>query len=297
MGSGSVEIKQQDFDGRVDVIPVSDPNIFSQSQRITLAQELLQMVQSNPQIHGQQGMYEAYKRMYAALGVDNVESLIPPPPDMTPKPVDAGLENSSLMLGQPAQAFEGQNHQAHLETHKSLFLTQVVKENPQIQSIIISHCMQHLQFLSAEMSVEQIPQEVQMQLQQVQGQMQQMSPQEAQQMQQQIQMTLDQYSAPIMAQLTSEFLQSIGQGADDDPLVEIRKAELDLKDKELDINSEQFMQKQNQRAQEKSVDSDLQEQRINVQKSIADDKLDVAIDRLKQNADLKMLELETKMRN
>ena len=297
MGSGSVEIKQQDFDGRVDVIPVSDPNIFSQSQRITLAQELLQMVQSNPQIHGQQGMYEAYKRMYAALGVDNVESLIPPPPDMTPKPVDAGLENSSLMLGQPAQAFEGQNHQAHLETHKSLFLTQVVKENPQIQSIIISHCMQHLQFLSAEMSVEQIPQEVQMQLQQVQGQMQQMSPQEAQQMQQQIQMTLDQYSSPIMAQLTSEFLQSIGQGESEDPLVEIRKAELDLKDKELDMDSEQFMQKQNQRAQEKSVENNLQEQRINVQKGIADDKLDVAIDRLKQNADLKMLELGTKMRN
>mgnify|MGYP003630866910 FL=1 len=297
MGSGSVEIKQQDFDGRVDVIPVSDPNIFSQSQRITLAQELLQMVQSNPEIHGQQGMYEAYKRMYAALGVDNVESLIPPPPDMTPKPVDAGLENSSLMLGQPAQAFEGQNHQAHLETHKSLFLTQVVKENPQIQSIIISHCMQHLQFLSAEMSMEQIPQEVQMQLQQVQGQMQQMSPQEAQQMQQQIQMTLDQYSAPIMAQLTSEFLQSIGQGESEDPLVEIRKAELDLKDKELDMDSEQFMQKQNQRAQEKSVENNLQEQRINVQKGIADDKLDVAIDRLKQNADLKMLELGTKMRN
>ena len=297
MGSAPSEIKQQDFDGRVDVVPVSDPNIFSQSQRITLAQELLQMVQSNPQIHGQQGLYEAYKRMYAALGVDNVESLIPPPPDMTPKPVDAGIENSSLMMGQPAQAFEGQNHQAHLDTHKSLFLTQVVKENPQIQSIIISHCMQHLQFLSAEMATQQIPQEVQMQLQQVQGQMQQMSSQEAQQVQQQIQMTLDQYSAPIMAQLTSEFLQSIGQGADSDPLVEIRKAELDLKDKELDMDSEQFMQKQNQRAQEKSVDSGLQEQRINVQKNIADDKLNVAIDRLRQNADLKLLEIETKTRN
>jgi len=297
MGSGSVEIKQQDFDGRVDVVPVSDPNIFSQSQRITLAQELLQMVQSNPQIHGQQGLYEAYKRMYAALGVDNVESLIPAPPDMTPKPIDAGTENSSLMLGQPAQAFEGQNHQAHLDTHRSLFLTQVVKENPQIQSIIISHCMQHLQFLSAEMSMEQIPQEVQMQLQQVQGQMQQMSPQEAQQMQQQIQMTLDQYSSPIMAQLTSEFLQSIGQGESEDPLVEIRKSELDLKDKELNMDSEQFMQKQNQRAQEQEIDSNLQEQRINVQKNIADDKLNVAIDRLRQNADLKLLELETKTRN
>ena len=297
MGSAPSEIKQQDFDGRIDVVPVSDPNIFSQSQRITLAQELLQMVQSNPQIHGQQGLYEAYKRMYAALGVDNVESLIPPPPDMTPKPIDAGTENSSLMLGQPAQAFEGQNHQAHLDTHRSLFLTQVVKENPQIQSIIISHCMQHLQFLSAQLSAQQIPQEVQMQLQQVQAQMQQMSPQEVQQMQQQIQMTLDQYSAPVMAELTSEFLQSIGQGSDSDPLVEIRKAELDLKDKELDMDSEQFMQKQNQRAQEKAEENNLQEQRIDVQKNIADDKLNVAIDRLRQNADLKLLEIETKTRN
>ena len=297
MGSAPNEIKQQDFDGRIDVVPVSDPNIFSQSQRVTLAQELLQMVQSNPEIHGQQGLYEAYKRMYAALGVDNVESLIPPPPDNTPKPIDVGIENSNFMLGQPAQAFEGQNHQAHLETHKSLFLTQVVKENPQIQSIIISHCMQHLQFLSAEIASQQIPEEVQMQLQEVQGQMQQMSPEEAQQMQQQIKITLDQYSAPIMAELTSEFLQSIGQGQDGDPLVEIRKTELDLKGKEIDIESQQFLQKQNQRAEEKTVESNLQEQRINVQKNIADDKLNVAIDRLKQNADLKLLELGIKTRN
>ena len=296
-GTAPNEIKQQDFDGRVDIVPVSDPNIFSQSQRVTLAQELLMMVQSNPQIHGQQGMYEAYKRMYAALGVDNVESLIPPPPDMTPQPVDAGLENSNLMLGMPAQAFEGQNHEAHLETHKSLFLTQVVKDNPQIQSIIISHCMQHLQFLSSQIASQQIPQEVQMQLQQAQADMQQMPADQVMQMQQQIQMTLDQYSAPIMAQLTSEFLQSIGQGQSNDPLVDIRKSELDLKDKELDIEQQQFIQKQNQRAQEKMQENMLQEQRINVQKDIADDKLNVAIDRLRQNADLKLMELGTKTRN
>jgi len=296
-GTAPNEIKQQDFDGRVDIVPVSDPNIFSQSQRVTLAQELLMMVQSNPQIHGQQGMYEAYKRMYAALGVDNVDSLIPPPPDMTPQPVDAGLENSNLMLGMPAQAFEGQNHEAHLETHKSLFLTQVVKDNPQIQSIIISHCMQHLQFLSSQIASQQIPQEVQMQLQQAQADMQQMPADQVMQMQQQIQMTLDQYSAPIMAQLTSEFLQSIGQGQSNDPLVDIRKSELDLKDKELDIEQQQFIQKQNQRAQEKMQENMLQEQRINVQKDIADDKLNVAIDRLRQNADLKLMELGTKTRN
>ena len=296
-GTAPNEIKQQDFDGRIDIIPVSDPNIFSQSQRITLAQELLQMVMSNPEIHGQQGIYEAYKRMYAALGVDNVESLIPPPPDTTPQPIDAGLENSNLMLGMPAQAFEGQNHEAHLETHKSLFLTQVVKDNPQIQSIIISHCMQHLQFLSTELANQQIPQEVQMQLQQIQAQMQQMSPSEAMVMQQQIQITIDQYSAPIMAQLTAEFLQSIGQGQSSDPLVDIRKSELALRDKQLDIEADQFTQKQNQRAQEKMAENQLQKDRINVQKDIADDKLGVAMDRLQQNAELKLLELGAKQRN
>ena len=127
--------------------------------------------------------------------------------------------------------------------------------------------------------------------------MQQVSPQEAQQIATQIQMILDQFSAPVMAQLTNEFLQSIGQGNGGDPLVEIRKAELDLKDKELDLEAQQFDAKQNQRAQEKLLDADLQEQRINVQKGIADDKLQVAIDRLAQNADLKLLELESRLRN
>ena len=296
-GSGPNEIKQSDFDGRIDVVPVSDPNIFSQSQRVTLAQELLQMVQSNPEIHGPTGIYEAYKRMYAALGVDNVEALIQPPADNSPQPVDAGLENASLLMGQPAQAFEGQNHKAHLDTHKSLFLTKVVQDNAQIQSVIISHCMQHLQFLSKEIAAEQIPPETQQQIEQTQAQMSQVSPKEAKQIQGQIQMILDQFSSPVMAELTNEFLQSIGQGDGGDPLVEIRKAELDLKDKELDIGSEEFMQKQNQRSQEKMQERELQEQRINVQKSIADDKLNVAIDRLKQNANLKLLDIQTKLRN
>ena len=100
VGSGPGEVKQQDFDDRVDIVPISDPNIFSQSQRVTLAQELLQMVQSNPEIHGPLGIYEAYRRMYAALGVDNVDALLQPPPDNTPKPQDAGLENAGLLMGQ-----------------------------------------------------------------------------------------------------------------------------------------------------------------------------------------------------
>ncbi len=296
VGSGSNQIKLQDFDDRVDIIPVSDPNIFSQSQRVTLAQELLQMVQSNPQVHGPMGIYEAYRRMYAALGVDNVDSLLMPPPDLTPQPVDAGLENANLLLGQPAQAFPEQNHQAHIETHRSLFFTSLVKDSPQVQALIISHCMQHLQFLAAQIAQEQMPEEVKLRIAEIQAQMQQVTPEEAQVIAQQIQMINEQYSSAIMAQLANEFLQSIGMSGGEDPLVDIRKRELDLRDKQLDQESEQFNSKQNQRAQEKMMDAELQLQRMNVQKDIADDKLEVAVDRLKQNTDFKLLELENKIK-
>ena len=110
-----------------------------------------------------------------------------------------------------------------------------------------------------------------------------------------IQMIQDQFAAPVMAQLTQEFMQSIGQQSDEiDPLVAIRQKELELKDKELNINSSQFDAKSQQRDQEKFVDSQLDSERISIQKDIADDKLGVATDRLKQQADLKLLELETK---
>jgi hypothetical protein len=296
VGSGQNQIKQQDFDNRVDIIPVSDPNIFSQSQRVTLAQELLQMVQSNPQVHGPMGIYEAYRRMYAALGVDNVDALLMPPPDMTPKPVEAGLENASLLLGQPAQAFPEQNHQAHIDTHRSLFFTDLVKDSPQVQALIISHCMQHLQFLAAQLAQEQMPDEMKQRIAQIQSQINQVSPEEAQIISQQIQMVNEQYSSSIMAQLANEFLQSIGMSGGGDPLVDIRQKELELRDKELNIEAEQFDSKQNQRAQEKAMDAELQLERMNVQKQIADDKLEVAIDRLKTNTDLKLLELENKIK-
>jgi len=295
-GSGPRDIKLSDFDERVDIIPVSDPNIFSQSQRITMAQELLQMVQSNPQVHGPTGIYEAYSRMYSALGVDNIESLLQPPPDMTPKPVDAGLENSGLLLGQPAQAFEQQNHEAHIEAHQSLFLTKVVKENPQIQSLIISHVMQHIQFFASQLAQQQMPPELQQRIAALQQQMQQVTPEQAQQIQQELQMMMDQMSSPILAELTNQFLSSIGQSDETDPLVAIRQQELALKDKELDMDAEQFELKQQAMSDNAMVDAQLQQRRLDVQKTIADDKLQVALDRLQQQAEFKLLELEQKMR-
>tara|TARA_R110000796_G_scaffold239705_1_gene360466 strand:+ start:3099 stop:5591 length:2493 start_codon:yes stop_codon:yes gene_type:complete len=295
-GTAPREIKQTDFDSRVDIVPVSDPNIFSQSQRITLAQELLQMVQSNPDIHGPLGIYEAYKRMYGALGIDNVESLLQPPPDMTPKPVDAGLENSGFLLGQPAQAFPQQNHEAHIQAHSGLFQVSVVQENPQIQSLIISHVMQHLQFLSSQIASEQMPPEMQQRISGLQQQMQQVPPEQAQQIEAELLMMMDQMSSPILAELTNNFLATIPNNNQSDPLVAIRQQELQLKDKEIDIDQQNFAAKQQSSQQETMIDAELAQQRLDVSKTIADDKLQLGLDRMKQQANLKLLELEQKYR-
>ena len=296
-GTGMQEVLNQDFDARVDVVPVSDPNIFSQSQRITMAQELLTMVQSNPEIHGPMGIYEAYRRMYAALGVDDVEKLIQPPQmPPPPAPLDAGLENAQLLMGQPAQAFEGQNHAAHIEAHRSLFLTELVKNTPPLQGLIISHIMQHLQFLAAEIAQTQMPPEQMQQIQQLQGQMAQLPPEQQQQIGSQIQMMQEQFSAPILAQLTSELLISIGQGDETDPLVQIRQQELGLRAAEIESDNAQFEAKQDQRMEEKMLENELAKERIATQKDIADDKLNVARQRLSQQAELKLLDMQNKGR-
>jgi hypothetical protein len=297
-GSGPQEIKSQDFDGRIDIIPVSDPNIFSQSQRITLAQELLQMVQSNPEIHGPAGLYEAYKRMYAALGVDNVDSLLtpPPPPMPPPPPVDAGMENAGFMMGGPANAFQPQNHQAHVDVHRSLFMTEVVKTNPQLQGGILSHIMQHLQFMATEAAQEQIPPEVQQQIEQMQqqGQSGEMPPEQMAAMQADIQMMVEGYSAPIMAQLTQDLLASLDAGTGADPLVAIRQQELQLRNKEIDQDAEQFEMKQDAKQDENMQDVAIAQQRISTTKQVADDKLGIAGRRLDQQANLKLAEMRAK---
>jgi len=294
-GSGSREIKISDFDNRIDIVPVSDPNIFSQSQRITMAQELLQMVQSNPEIHGPTGIYEAYYRMYSALGVDNVDSLLQPPADNTPKPLDAGIENSGLLLGQPAQAFAEQNHEAHVQAHQSLFLTQVVKDNPQLQSLIISHVMQHLQFFASQIAEQQMPPEAQQQIQQMMQQAQTLDPQSQMMVQQQVQGIIESMSSPILAQLSSEFLASIQPPPQQDPLVAIRQQELGLRDKEIDLKNQQFASKEQQDAMEKSAELQLQQQKADQQAMVASEKNDIAKERLRQQAELKLIDLQARM--
>ena len=172
---GDQMIKQADFDGRVDVIPVSDPNFFSFAQRISLAQQELQLVQSNPEIHN---MKEAYRRMYTALGSENIEALLMPDPP-PPMPVSPALENASAMMGAPLTAFPDQDHDAHIESHISFLENAMAKMNPMVSTALLSNIFQHVAFKAEQIAEEQLQQmaqqdpQLQQQLMQEQQMMQQ----------------------------------------------------------------------------------------------------------------------------
>ena len=252
------------------------------------------MVQSNPQIHGPGGVYEAYKRMYASLGVDNIDSLLLPPPPSTPSPVEAGMENSSLLMGQPAQAFPQQNHDAHISTHVTLLSLQPVQTNAQIQTNIISHTMQHLQLKADAIAQQQMPPETMQQYQQLQQQAQQATPIEAQQMNAQANDILAQFSAPIMSDLTNQFSEQIGAPPEEDPLVTIRKQELALKGQQLNQEQQQFTVREDQRQLDQSRQDQIDRERIDSQRDIAIMKDETTKDRLDQQKELKLIDIGLK---
>lgn len=134
-----------DFDDRVDIIPVSDPNIFSTAQRIAQAQAILQMAQSAPQLHD---LYEAYKRMYEAIRIPNIdEILIKPEEAPRTDPID---ENMSIMYGKPIKAFPEQDHEAHIAVHIQFMQDPSLAGNPAAQTmqpILIAHIAEHVALL------------------------------------------------------------------------------------------------------------------------------------------------------
>jgi len=294
VSGGQNEIKQSDFDGKVDIFPVSNPDIFSTSQRIVMAQEMMQLVQSNPEIHGPGGVYEAYRRMYSSLGVDNIDTLLLPPPSSEPSPIEAGMENSTLLMGGQAQAFPQQNHDAHIASHASLLSLQPVQVNPQVQANIISHIMEHLQLKADAIAQQQMPPEAMQQYQQLQQQAQQVSPVEAQQLNTQANDILAQFSAPIMTELMTQFTQQIGTPQEEDPLVTIRKQELALKGQQLNQEQQQFVAKEEQRATEQTRQDTIDRERIGTMRDIAIMKDETTKDRLDQQKELKLIDIGLK---
>jgi hypothetical protein len=221
---GQRNIKQTDFDDRVDVVPVADPNIFSMSQRITLAQTQLQIATSNPQLHN---MYQIYRNMYEAIGVKDVDAVLPPPPP--PSPVDPSIEHINALGGKPFQAFPGQDHQAHITAHLNFMSTNMVRNNPAIMAAIQKNILEHISI----MAQEQVQLEFREQLMEMQMMQKQTvnNPQIQQQLQQMTQQ-IEARKAVLIAEMTDDFMKEenkITSQFDSDPLLKLKAREVDLR--------------------------------------------------------------------
>ena len=228
---GQRMIKQQDFDDRVDILPVADPNIFSQTQRISLAQTELQLAQSNPQMHN---LYNAYRNMYEALGVKDIDQVLNKP--MQPMPKDPALEHIDALGGAQFQAFPGQDHRSHITAHLNFMATNMARNNPMVMASLEKNIFEHISLMAQEQVELEFRDEMQ-QLQQMQMQAQQ-NPAMAQQMQMQMQqMTqkIEARKAQLVADMMEEFMkeeQKITSQFDNDPIAKLRARELDLRAQE-----------------------------------------------------------------
>ena len=289
------QVKMQDFDARIDVLPVSDPNIFSMSQRVTLAQTQLQLAQSNPQMHN---LHAAYRRMYQALEVQNIDEILPPPPP-PPQPQDPAIENGLLIGGQTPQAFAQQDHDAHLTAHIALLEIPMLQNAPPVLSALFTHTLQHVSFKAREQvdkELAQITAQPQQQMQQLQlmAQAGAVDPMVAQQqmaaLQQQgpTQFTPEQIESRV-AQVEEEMIKDLmlklsysPEGDQEDPLVKIRMQELSIKQMEAQhkaamdqANLELEGARLEQRAVTDAARLDLQEEVAENRNAVNQERIDV----------------------
>ena len=269
---GNQMIKQQDFDNRVDVIPVSDPSIFTMSQRITLAQTQLQLAQAAPQIHNQ---YEAYRRMYQALGIQNIDALLPPPPQ--PQPEDAAIENSKVLLQKQLKAFPQQDQNAHIDTHRAFMSTYLVKNTPNIMALLQAHISEHISFKAQEEVMKQNQAEIQQQTEQYGGQL----PPE---LQQQFQIEIAKQVAVRIKELTEEMVaeeQEYLEGMQKDPLVTLKEQELGLRAEELELRAQKEGEQQALDEQELEIKTRQTQQKLDDADRHADAREDIALKKIR----------------
>ena len=270
---GNRIIKQQDFDERVDILPVSDPNIFSMAQRVTLAQTQLQMAVSNPQMHN---MHEAFRRMYQALGVRDIDMILPPP--QQPQPEDPGMENSKSLQMMKLQAFPGQDHAAHINAHQAFMSSFLVANNPPTMGILQSHISEHISLLAREEVEEKNAQVMQEQAAQFGGQV---PPELMQQFQMQNEKEIAARIVELTEELVAEEQEYLGK-KDSDPLI-------DLKQQELNLRAQEIAQKKD--IEEKKLDLDAEKLNFDEEKLEQKDKIDK--EKIQSQEDIAMLRSET----
>ena len=283
---GEKNIKRADFDDRVDVLPVADPNIFSQTQRISLAQTELQLASSNPGLHNQ---YEVYRNMYEALGVKDIDKILIRPQPPTPK--DPALEHIDALAGSPFQAFPGQDHRAHMTAHMNFMATNMARNAPVVMASLEKNIFEHISLMAQEQVEVEFRDEMQ-QLQQMQQMMQQ-NPQMAQQMQIQAKMIgekIESRKAVLIADAMEEFMKEekkITSQFDNDPIATLRARELDLQAQENDRKKREGEEQNNLDKMKTMMNQATTQQKLQQNEELANLRADTSIEKTILSAQLK----------
>ena len=279
----SRNVKVTDFDDRVDILPVADPNIFSMSQRISMAQTQLQLAQSNPPMHN---MYAAYRNMYTAIGVKDIDSILPPPPQNMPK--DPALEHIDALGQKPFQAFPGQDHRAHVTAHLNFMASNFVRNNPSITAALEKNILEHISLMAQEQVQLEFPQEMQMLPQMQQAAVQ--NPQ-AQQQFQQITQKIEARKAILIADMTEEFMKEekeITSQFDHDPLLKLKQREVDLKAMDAERKAKEDEARLNLDKTKFLQGSQLDEAKLQQNEELANLRADTAMAKSEMSAEVKL---------
>ena len=265
---GERSIKQSDFDNRVDIIPVADPNIFSMAQRIQLAQTQLQLATSAPQLHN---VKEAYIRMYEALGVKDIDKIMKLE---KPEPMSPTQENQKLIDQDKIEAYEGQNHDAHIQAHIVFGLSPIVQLMPQIAVDLNKHILEHVTLKAKEAVAGQIEQAEQQMGQVAEGE------------------NIEDMTQSQIATLEAQFMQEVkqlqsqlsGEG-EPDPVIALKQQEL----QQRAMNDQQRLQYDQQRL---GFDQKKLQQKDEIDRARIDSSEDIA--QLRANVNLKKFKKDAK---
>jgi len=255
-------VKLQDFDDRVDVIPVADPNIFSMSQRVTLANENLKIAASNPQMHN---LREAYRRVYEALGTKNIDALLKPTPPVVPE--DPATENAKALQMQMLKAFPEQDHQAHIMAHRAFMATRMVQINPMVYALMQGHISDHIA-LQAHGEI---------------GDMVENTAELAQQAQTDpkgFKILFDSMVAKRVAEITMQLAQEESGMQKQDPLVALKQRELDLRAMDLQRKAQENMVDQERRGMEFEERLDFDKMKLESSEDQAGERIRIAEEKI-----------------
>ena len=256
-------VKVEDFDDKVDVIPVADPNIFSMAQRFTLAQTQLQIAQSNPQMHD---LREAYRRVYEAIGTREIDLLMPPPQE--PFAQDPALENAKALKMELLNVFPEQDHDAHIAAHGAFIQSRMIQINPMVYALLQGHISDHISFKAQGEVGAMIAESEEMNMM-------------AQQDPAGFEIQFNSMVAKRIAELTTQLIQAEGGTQQQDPLVALKQRELDLKAMDIQRRAQETQQDLERKDIELEEKYDIERMKMENQEEQAAERMKVAKDKLK----------------